>query len=133
MNIILFMHKNSSFYKYSSKTHFFFIIPRLLIFVEPDSEESELPPKQHESCHMQIGPVFPTNGFATSSRTDPLPLLRYRQCYQSTEHTCPPTYPKHVRIGSCTKKLEQIFDFSLFWQNTVTHFPRVRARMALAH
>ena len=68
---------------------------------------------------MQIDPVFSNQRFATSRRTDTLPLQRCRQCYQSTEHTCPPTYPKHVRIGSCTKKLEDIFDVSFFWQNTV--------------
>ena len=71
---------------------------------------------------MQIDPVFSNQRFATSRRTDTLPLQRCRQCYQSTEHTCPPTYPKHVRIGSCTKKLEQIFDFSFFWQDTVLHY-----------
>ena len=77
-------------------------------------------PKQHKSCHLQIDPVFSNQRFATASRTDSLPLLRCRQCYQSTEHTCPPTYPKHARIGSCTKKLEQIFDFTFFWQDTVS-------------
>ena len=79
-------------------------------------------PKQHKSCHLQIDPAFSNQRFATASRTDWLPFLQCRQCYQSTEHTCPPTYPKHVRIGSCTKKLEQIFDFSFFWKDTVYVF-----------
>ena len=71
---------------------------------------------------MQIDPVFFNQRFATVSRTASLQLLRCRQCYQSSEHGPPPTYPKHVRIGSGNQKLERIFDFSLFWQDTVVHY-----------